>query len=135
MGEREKDTSYPASLFPLRLKTRVWGHFFTQLNTNIVDHWETWQHGTRKSEAESVCDKQGEIPPLILYPSYTLTSPFNTPRVINTVKSKLLSVFKVAPRQTISAAVLPRVRTPLVLHYSHILHFTKPHSASGHGLL
>ena len=59
MGEREKDTSYPASLFPLRLKTRVWGHFFTQLNpnTNGVDHWETWQHGTRKSEAESVCDK------------------------------------------------------------------------------
>ena len=26
--------------------------------------------------------------------------------------------FKVAPRQTISAAVLPKVRTPLVLHYS-----------------
>jgi len=56
VGEREKDTSYPASLFPLRLRTRVWGHFFTQLNpnTNGVDHWETWQHGTRKSEAESV---------------------------------------------------------------------------------
>jgi hypothetical protein len=95
VGEREKDTSYPASLFPLRLRTRVWGHFFTQLNpnTNGVDHWETWQHGTRKSEAESVCDKQGEIPPLILYPSYTLTSPFNTQGVINTVKPKLLSVF------------------------------------------
>jgi len=28
--------------------------------------------------------------------------------------------FKVAPRQTISAAVLPKVRTPLVLHYSHL---------------
>ena len=27
--------------------------------------------------------------------------------------------FKVAPRQTISAAVLPEVRTPLVLHHSH----------------
>ena len=39
----------------------------------------------------------------------TLTSPFNTQRVINTVKPKLLSVFKVAPRQTISAAVLPKV--------------------------
>ena len=74
MGEREKDTSYPASLFPLRLRTRVWGHFFTQLNpnTNGVDHWETWQHGTRKSEAESVCDKQGEIPPLILLWSYII---------------------------------------------------------------
>ena len=30
-----------------------------------------------------------------------------------------LVYFKVAPRQTISAAVLPKVRTPLVLHYSH----------------
>ena len=29
----------------------------------------------------------------ILYSSYTLTSPFNTQRVINTVKLKLLSVF------------------------------------------
>ena len=58
MGEREKDTSYPASLFPLRLKTRVWGHFFTQLNpnTNGVDHRETWQHGTRKSEVNFVTD-------------------------------------------------------------------------------
>ena len=95
VGEREKDTCYPASLFTPRLRTRAWGHFFTQLNTNTngVDHWETWQHGTRKSEAESVCDKQGEIPPLILYPSYTLTSPFNTQGVINTVKPKLLSVF------------------------------------------
>ena len=38
------------------------------------------------------------------------------------VKPKLLSVvyFKVAPRQTISAAVLPKVRTPLVLHHSAI---------------
>ena len=77
---------------------------------------------------------RAKYPPPILYPSYTLTSPFNTPRVINTVKSKLLSVFKVAPRQTISAAVLPKVRTPLVLHYSHILHFTSG-IASGHGLL
>ena len=31
--------------------------------------------------------------------------------------------FKVAPRQTISAAVLPKVRTPLVLHYLHTLWF------------
>ena len=63
---------------------------------------------------------RAKYPPPILYPSYTLTSPFNTPRllVINTVKPKLLSVFKVAPRQAISAAVLrlPKVRTPLVLH-------------------
>ena len=29
--------------------------------------------------------------------------------------------FKVAPRQTISAAVLPKVRTPLVLHYSQVM--------------
>ena len=56
---------------------------------------------------------RAKYPPPILYPSYTLTSPFNTQRVINTVKPKLLSVFKVAPRQTISAAVLPKVRTPL----------------------
>ena len=62
VGEREKDTCYPASLFTPRLRTRAWGHFFTQLNTNTngVDHWETWQHGTRKSER---ADKQGEIPP------------------------------------------------------------------------
>ena len=62
VGEREKDTCYPASLFTPRLRTRAWGHFFTQLNpnTNGVDHWETWQHGTRKSER---ADKQGEIPP------------------------------------------------------------------------
>ena len=31
-------------------------------------------------------------PPILYYPSYTLTSPFNTQRVINTVKPKLLSV-------------------------------------------
>ena len=37
--------------------------------------------------------------------------------------------FKVAPRQTISAAVLPKVRTPLVLHssYSQTLKFTGTH--------
>ena len=29
--------------------------------------------------------------------------------------------FKVAPRQTISAAVLPKVRIPLVLHYSQVI--------------
>ena len=50
---------------------------------------------------------------VILYPSisqsiYTYFT-HNTQRVINTVKPKLLSVFKVAPRQTISAAVLPKV--------------------------
>ena len=36
---------------------------------------------------------RAKYPPPILYPSYTLTSPFNTQRVINTVKPKLLSVF------------------------------------------
>jgi hypothetical protein len=64
-------------------------------------------------EAARAAINRAKYPPLILYPSYTLTSPFNTQRVINTVKTKLLSVFKVAPRQTISAAVLPKVRTPL----------------------
>ena len=36
---------------------------------------------------------RANTPPLILYPSYTLTSLFNTQRVINTVKLKLLRVF------------------------------------------
>ena len=40
------------------------------------------------SHEKGECDKQGEITPPILYPSYTLTSPFNTQRVINTVKTK-----------------------------------------------
>ena len=31
---------------------------------------------------------RAKYPPPILYPSYTLTSPFNTQRVINTVKTK-----------------------------------------------
>ena len=39
-----------------------------------------------------VCDKQGEIPP-ILYPSIYTYITHNTQRVINTVKPKLLSVF------------------------------------------
>ena len=54
------------------------------------------------------------------------------PPLINTVNLKLLTIntvkllnylvyFKVASRQTISAAVLPKVRTPLVLHYSQSL--------------
>ena len=48
--------------------------------------------------------------PPILYPSYTLTSPFNTRHAyVVPVKTKIkISVFKVAPRQTISTAVLPK---------------------------
>ena len=71
---------------------------FNELETNEKDGGQFSPHiFLRETRAypheKGEYDKQGEIPPLIMilllvHPSYTLTSPFNTQRVINTVKTK-----------------------------------------------
>ena len=65
-----------------------------QLSPRRISIRETRTYPYQKGEG----DKKGEIPPpapppSYTLPSYTLTTPFNTQRVINTVKLKLLSVF------------------------------------------